>query len=212
MDTLMPISTLVLGWLLGLLGPLIVDRIRSQYSNTEIRKACVVELRDLRYRMISAVYMIEIRLGGLDRQLLEMTRDITKDYKGALVVPELNETLDSMLGYTDQDLAALAQHATSPIDGGLSLKKYHAPYLAAHVGSFGVFDEKLQSAILDVLASLALFNEEVDEARFYFKLTYEPGMSEENHRRASEMIKNTYRNAANRGKTIVERINSIESC
>lgn len=62
---------------------------------------------------------------------------------------------------------------------------------------------------MDIRSNVDLLNEEVNEARFYFKLTYESGISEENHRRAALGAEKSYQNLAARAREIVERVNRL---
>jgi hypothetical protein len=96
-----------------------------------------------------------------------------------------------------------------PYAYALSVKKYRVPYIESRLTDLGAFDEEAQALILDIQWRFSLYNEEVDEARFYFKLTYESGVSEENHRRAAQGVESTYRNLAQMARHIIERINKL---
>ncbi len=62
---------LFLGWLLGLLSPIIVDAITKRHRNVEIRKAIISELGEARLAFAGSVYLLESRFGSYDRALLE---------------------------------------------------------------------------------------------------------------------------------------------
>lgn len=91
----------------------------------------------------------------------------------------------------------------------MAVKKYRVPYIESRLADLGVFDEESQALIIDIRSRFDLYNEEVEEARYYFKLTYESGISEENHRRASQGVENSYRNMAQMARLIVERIGKL---
>ena len=46
------VGAIFLGWLLGVLSPLIVDRIRNRYQEDEIRDGVYSELRELRFTLL----------------------------------------------------------------------------------------------------------------------------------------------------------------
>lgn len=92
---------------------------------------------------------------------------------------------------------------------GLSVRKYRVPYLDSNVGDLGIFDEQSRAEILDVRAQLEMFNEEVDEARVYQKMTFDLHDSVINHPIACQLVQNSYKNLGQRAKQIADRIGSI---
>ena len=199
----------VLGWLLGVVGPVITDGIKTTYRNAKIRKAVVTELREARFRLASVVYILESRFGTRGRKLLEWALPLLENYKGANPNAKLVELIRKQLELDDNQLAALAQHTRAEPEGALSVKKNQVPYIESRLADLGAFEEDSQALVLDIHSRFNLYNEEVEEARFYFKLTYESGVSEENYRRAIQGVENTYRNLAQTARLIIEQINKL---
>lgn len=200
-----------LGWLLGLLAPIIVDAIKTKYRNSEIRIAILAELNEARYRLGGTVYLIESRFGTFDRKLLEWIVPILENYKGPNPTALLAESIRKQLSLDDAQLAALARQAKAEPGGALAVKKCHVPYIDSRLAELGAFDEAAQALILDIRAKIDQINEEVDQERYYFQLTYQPGITEENHRLASESVANCYRNIGQMARLIIERINQLTS-
>lgn len=98
-----------LGWLLGLLGPVIVDAIRRRYRNTEIRKAILSELSEARFRLAGVVYVLESRFGTYNRQLLEWLLPLLEDYRGPNANKQIAELMRKQLALNDAELATIAQ-------------------------------------------------------------------------------------------------------
>jgi len=71
---------LLLGWLLGILSPLIIDRVKRHHQKEEFKKGLLVELEDVRYRLAGAVYLISYRFGIYNRDLLNWMHKISIDY------------------------------------------------------------------------------------------------------------------------------------
>ena len=67
-DTLKPWFYLLVGWLMGLLSPLIVDSIRRRRERKEIKQALITELQELQYRLASGVFLTTQKLGECDRK------------------------------------------------------------------------------------------------------------------------------------------------
>ena len=71
-----------LGWLLGLLGPIIVDTIRKKRDIRDVRAALETEVHELQYRLAGAAYFVEMRFGDVNRKFLEWLRPILVSYRG----------------------------------------------------------------------------------------------------------------------------------
>jgi len=203
------ILLVLLGWLLGLLGPVIVDAIRRRYRNEEIRTAVLSELSEARFRLAGVVYVLESRFGTYNRELLEWILPLLESYRGPNPSKQIVELMRRQLALSDAKLAEIAQAQKVGPEGGLEVNKYRLPYIDSRVGDLGLFDEESRASILDVRSNIDLFNEQVDEARFYFKLTYESGISEENHRRATLGAEKSYQNLSIRAREIIDRINRL---
>lgn len=198
-----------LGGLIGVLGPVITEGIKTRRRNTTIRKAIITELNEARFRLASVVYIVESRFGTRDRKLLEWVLPSLENYKGANPSARLVELIRKQLELDDNQLAALAQYAKAEPEGALSVKKHRVPYIESRLLDLDAFDEESQALIFDIQAKFELYNEEVEEARYYFRLTYEPGVSEVNHRLASQGVESSYRNLAQMARSIIERINRL---
>ncbi len=73
---------LFMGWLLGLLSPVIVDSIKRKREIREVRLGIMTELRELQYRLTGVVFLISKHFGNIDRALLQWAHDIVVEYEG----------------------------------------------------------------------------------------------------------------------------------
>lgn len=201
----------ILGWLLGLLSPLIVERVSNERRRKEVQKGIMAELIDVKFRMASVVYITATRFGQYDRELINWLIPIFREYQGDSPKENLLKLLEKQAALDDKKLSEVIEYGKADPGAGLAVKKYKLPYLESKVAELSFFRQKFQRLALEILANLHLFNEEIDEARFYFKLTYDSGVSEENHARACEGSDQCYKNLGERAKILVERINSIEN-
>ena len=62
---------LILGWLLGLLSPVILDWIKNRKKKKELRESFFNDLNDIRGRLIGLVYLTTSKFGNFNRELLE---------------------------------------------------------------------------------------------------------------------------------------------
>lgn len=207
--TIGAVGAIILGWLLGLLSPAIVNGIQRHYRQREIRQGIVTELEDLRFRMAAAAWMFETRFGTYDRAFVNWLIPILEGYKRRPT--EITQLLDSVkkqAAFDDQTFRAIATGQKAKPGGGLNVKKYRVPYLDANIGQLGIFNEQSRAAILDIRAQLDLFNEEVDEARLNYKMTFEL-TDPTNHAAAVQNVETCYKNLGQQAKHIADRIGPI---
>jgi len=207
--TIGTLGAIFLGWLLGMLSPPIVDRIRNRYKEQEVKRAIFTELRDLQLRLVFVTYKLEGRFGTFDKALLEWVTSVLESYKGMAKVDNLLELSKQYLAFDDRAFQAIAEHQKAQPGGGLNVKKYRAPYLDSNIGMLGIFSEQSRAALLDIRAQLDFFNEEIDEARMYHKMTFDLSGSEKNHLVACQNVETCYRNLAQKARHIVERTGPI---
>ncbi len=205
------VAFLILGWLLGLLSPLLVERIHNERRRKDIQNGIMAELIDVKFRMASVVYITAMRFGQYDRELVNWLIPIVKEYQGNNPKENLLRLLEKHAALDDKNLSEVIEYGKADPGAGLSVKKYKLPYLEAKVGELSLFRQEFQRLALEILANLQLFNEEIDEARFYFKLTYDSGVSEENHARACGGSDQCYKNLGDSPKILIARITSLEN-
>lgn len=169
---------IVLGWLLGLLSPRVVDKITQAYRRKAIKRTLSQELRDLRARLAMTACIIAIRAEKVNRKLLQWTKPIITDYTGFYADPELNAVLDRLSGLKDEELAATCR-ALGKSGKGFTLKKFAAPFLTAHLLSLNLFSPKFEQTALEIASQLDLLNGEIDAAWFLFTKTFDPSLPNE---------------------------------
>ena len=81
MEQIIPTAIIgvILGWLLGLLAPAIQDRIKLGYLKKSIRRGILSEISQLRQAAADVVFVVDSKLGRLNRELLGWHRSIWSD-------------------------------------------------------------------------------------------------------------------------------------
>jgi type II secretory pathway pseudopilin PulG len=128
----------VLGWLLGIGSPLIVDSIKRQFQKKSLRSAIHTELRELQLRLAMTAYLIASKQGIYDRNLLNWMANICSRYPSE-DARSISEKIQSLLVLSDQQLQSLAeaQRATRP--PGLGLKRFSLPFLDSNIADLDMF-------------------------------------------------------------------------
>ena len=209
MNTAETVLFVFLGWLLGILSPIIVDAIRKKQDIRDVRAALETEVHELQYRLACVAYFIEKRFGDVNRKFLEWLRPILVSYRGLNPSADILKFIETQLALTDDQIKALALHSKAAPEGGISLKKYQVPLLDSKISSLASLSTSLQNHLLELKTHLSLLNEEVDEARYYFRLTFQSSVTGENHDRVNENLTSCYKKYGARARQVADLIRNI---
>lgn len=209
MTTTDNIIFLLIGWLLGIFSPLIYDEVKKRQHRKEIRIGILTEFKELRYKLMGSVYLVETRFGNYDRKLLEWLKPIVQDYKGTHKKDNFFKSIESHLNLTDEQLSAISQQSKAESKRGLSFKKYELPFLDSKINYLTVFDESFQNRVLEIKTQLKLFHEEIDQARFYFEKTFDSTMSPENQDIIRTNLEGCYKNLGRQARNLADRIGEL---
>jgi hypothetical protein len=204
-DTLEKIAFLFLGWLLGLLAPVIVNAINTRRENKLGREAIKTELASLKIKLVIAYDTIEEHQGTMTRQGLEW---ITNQLSTASVDTEahsVSEALKKLLDAPDDQLNQYFSSKKSPAGKSLTLQKYATPLLDARVSALWSFDTASQRTLLEIRSALDITSEIVDRARHFANLTFQK-LENGNHALAVENVEGCYTQYALQAKRIVALI------
>ena len=206
-DLLEKIALLFVGWLLGLLGPIVVDGIRQRRENTLGRAAILTELNELAAILSLAAYSVKIDLGTVDRAFLEW---IKTDFELHAKTPEMQKHIPhfrTQLSWTDEDRERLTEHLVNKEGKGTVLQHYPVPLLDARVSAMQSFSTAFQRQLLQIRRNVALLDDLVDRARNYHDMTFK--IEGKNHRLVVENQNQACAEYANRAKTVVDLVRSI---
>lgn len=202
-----PVALVVIGWLLGLLGPSIVDAIRQRKENHLGRASIIAELEDFATTISNAAYRIRMSQGTLDREFLLEMKAIIDEYPQAIAVSRLREGVEKFLALPDEGLAALAARAASAGGSGLHLKHYSVPLLDSRVSALISFKTTLQISLLQLRREIEILDSLVRQAEKYLDMTF--SVSDHNHARASENHANACAEYAKRAMSIIAKIRKL---
>lgn len=204
------LAFVVLGWLLGLLGPVIVDAIWRRRENALGRASILTELTELAGILATAAYGVRMHLGTADRVFLEWLKDTLEQHAATPKLQEFIPRLRMQLSWTDDQLRAVAEHMSAKEGTGTMLQHYPVPPLDARVSALWSFETSLQRQLLEIRRNVAMLDDIVDRSRKYFDMTFTK-LEEENHLAVSENLTQTYVMYAERAISIVEQIKSLRA-
>jgi len=207
MNDFRDVILLLVGWLLGLLSPPLVDRIQRKYKQAEVRSAILNELRELQFTMMAFAFGVRTRMGKVDSEFLQWMTPIYERYRGSEEDKELVSRFQQLKALPPEQLRAVQAPLVSSFRG-LSLKTYSVPYIEAQYASLSLFKPAFQQRVLQVKAKLAAFNEEVAFLMRQFELTFST-LSSENRAVVSQNLNSGYEKLSSIAVTICRLIDEI---
>jgi len=203
------IAFVALGWLLGMLGPVIVDGIKRRRENSLGRAAILTELIELAGVLSTAAYGARMRLGTADRKFLEWLKITLEQYATTPKLQEFIPRLRAQLSCTDEQLLAMAQRLSSDEGKGTMLQHYSVPLLDARVSALWSFDTSFQRQLLEIRRNVAILDDVVERSRKYFDMTFTK-LEGDNYQLVTQNLTQTYELYAERAMIIVDQIKSMK--
>ena len=103
------IVVLFIGWLFGLLSPVIVDEIRRRRSSKKAKSAIFTELTEIRLKLAFTAYTLAKSFGNWDREFLEWFSSITEIYSGSYEDLKTPNHIKDLLALSDDELEDIAK-------------------------------------------------------------------------------------------------------
>lgn len=202
-DLLEKIAFLFLGWLLGLLAPVIVDGIKRRRENKMGRQAICNDLTLLRFMLISAVYRADDYLGVQTKDKLQwMLERIPVDDN------EIRPSIEMQLKLSDAQFNVAVIAFKNKGNGTLRLQKYGTPFLDARVSAMWSFSTKSQRTLLRIKAEMGFLSDTVDQLRYFNDQTFKE-LSSENHQIAVQSSREAIDTYARQARSVVELIDKF---
>jgi len=199
---------IILGWLLGLLGVPIVSRIEKYYRRKDIKKAIFSELKNTEIRLAATYYKILMHLGIRDKSSLSWLKNIYEQHR-ADCPKDILEAMEKILQAPDGQFNAVTSFLKAADNMSLGLKTFSLPFTESILEHLSVFDTEFQKDIFEVRDKIGLLNEEIENAMFYFRLTFDPTCMNVNKDIIRINLKDDYTNIQKICRGIVDKIEKI---
>jgi hypothetical protein len=165
-------------------------------------------LLDLKYRAALAAYFLQLRFGKIDRQYLIWVRDVIASHRGPDINQKVLAEIDHQLALNDAALSAYLEGERAGPGGAVTVKKIDAPLLSSRLSALWELDRETQTRVLSVRAKLDQFNEEIEEARYFHKLTYSD-LDSELRNAVNSTLTSTYLSISELAKSLSNRASGI---
>lgn len=203
----MELLCLLIGWLLGLLGPSITNRINQSYRKKELFDGVKTEIKECQFRIILVAYLLGLRFGKYDKEYLRWCLPYFQNYQGIEPTENTIETIKIFLESPDENIENALNLKRSAEKGlSLSLKRFYLPFLDSKIGEIASFNIELQNVIYEIRSRLQIINEEIDSTIRYFYMTFDSTMSAENHEIIRKGLIQKYINLQTQLITLVKKM------
>jgi len=208
-DSFEKFAFIAFGWLLGLLGPIILDANRRKRENALGRVAILSELTELAGVLSTAAYGAHMRLGTVDRAFLEWLKSTLELYATTPRLQEFIPRIRTQLSWTDEEISSVAQYMSRDDGKGTMLQHYPVPLLDARVSALWSFETSFQRQLLDIRRNMTILDDVVDRSRKYFDMTFTQ-LEGNNYQLVAGNLTQTYELYVERAIIIVEQIKVIK--
>jgi hypothetical protein len=208
-DMSQKVLLVVFGWLLGLLGPVIVDSIKRRRENALGRRAIRSELRDVAHKLAFCHHMIQTHLGKTSRDDLTWMKSHLEGHAAFEDSSRVLTHVNASLQLDDYRLSAATQMFAAEPGNSLELQKYPVPLLDSRVSALWSFDTMLQRTLLEIRTRISQLDRIVDKHEKSTDKTFTE-MAPENRRRLEENITTTLEQYAKTARIVVDLVKTIE--
>jgi hypothetical protein len=203
------LAGVVLGWALGFFSARAVDWIRNMRGTAAIKKAVLIEMDELAYRLLVVAFRLESGAGRLDTDLLTWMLSGVKRYAGPNRIEPLPDGMQELTQTTPEQLAevnamfrARAKSAFIPAED--------APYSSSALAQAHHLKPQFALGVMDVVSHLRMYNEARQNALTYTFMTFQPGLDEANHARVTENVDAAERSVSRQARIIVDKIAALQ--
>ena len=168
----------ILGAILTLGATLVTDFFRRKNKAKEFRKIVLVELQELQVRLALTYYLMAEKRGALTISDFNWICELVHNYEGTAVNQEIRDGLEELRGKNENELRVAFQTRTKPETQREAVKKFTLTALKSGLLNLGQFELKESRILFDILNLLDLYNQTVDDYRYFFHLTFDPKIPE----------------------------------
>lgn len=194
---------IILGWLFGLLGPSIQEKILRQYKKNNLRITLISELRDVCGRLIVSYYLIILHLGNCNKESFRWVYDSCVSIQSSYL-KNIEDAITGILKCEDKEFNTAMEACRGKENRSLSIKSFSLSFLESNLANLSVFDNRFTADIFKIRAQYNILNEEIENARFFYRLTFDPAAMNTNGDIIRQNLKESYEYVAKRSRIVID--------
>lgn len=199
-------ALVVLGWTLGLFSPILAGIINKRLERKYIINVLSVELDEIKFKLLTLAYMLSHKTGNFNRKFLEWIHSSLKQYAGINSDPLMLDEIERQLSLGEQEFAGVGSLWQDKDGTRLHLKKISTTLLDDHSVKLFVLDKVSLQLVSEIRTKFHLINEEIDQYRYYYNLTFSSNISENNYGIINKNMDDSYVNISAQSRLTVDLI------
>lgn len=210
------ISTLIIGWILGILSNIINEKLKRRSSKSDIKTGLKSELSELQIHLASVSLMSYCINGEFNKEYFDWVKPhYIKSFKSAQSIfpksslskiPDMRELSDDQLFQLIKAAFFKDPNDTSPIT--FTYQTISIPFIDSKINEISLLDNELQSLLLTLKRDINFLNNDINQIWFFNSKTYDKP-TENNLSILNANIKNLYGRIGRRSKQVVDNIDKI---
>jgi hypothetical protein len=196
---------LFFGWLLGLIGPSILQKIKNHYLKKEFKKIIIADLRELKNRLAIIPSIVYPKYNKFNLETLEWMMEKTNKIKISETQKEIlkkNEDKEILVKLFNED--GIKTRNSPPY-----LKKNYLFAIDSQLGKLSLIDSSISERLLEIKFQIEASNEDVLFVRELLSRTFTPNLTEENWSLTQIDIENRSLFIADQAVVIVNKIDLL---
>jgi hypothetical protein len=195
------------GWLLSILTLFIQNYLQKRERIVNLKSGIREELSEIERFLIINVFQLSGPVGEHDRDALSWCLKKLKQRIYTATEEEVIEIIENRLEKTDEQLKKI--NDTEQNKKSYYLKLINTFYLDSQIDKLPLLDQRLQQAIIRANLRIKKYNEEIEQSRFYFKLSFDSSLSETNRKIEEGNLFRCYKNLYIQSGIIIEDIGTV---
>ena len=122
---------------------------------------------------------------------------------------EKSNFIDKLLELDDEQIANLDPYQKNFSENSFHIPFVKLPFIDSNISYISLFHTEYQRQILDVRTQVHFLNEQIEQTRYFYKMTFDGNISDDNHAKISQNLNNTYLKIAQTSRTIITKIKNI---
>ncbi len=208
----MNVLYILLGWLLGILSPAIINKISNHYKKIAIQKVVIEELKDTKKRLAGIPLKVYPSYGDLSIGHFEWLKKETNNFNDLISDDEDKKEKYQELLQEDvklEDVVKLFNITSVKDNPAFHFKKIELGVINSNQINFEILDNNFLTKILEIGFQVRVYNEEIQNVNEYLKMTFDSSVTEINHQIIQNEIKRKNYTIAEKAMLIVKKINRV---
>ena len=206
-------TPIIVGWILGILSGLILDKRKKRLQKKEIKKGVLSELKGLQTYLAGICIHTTIHSGKVDLEWSKWIKqyfDKLYDIDNIEHIIEKGEDYSQVIAYNETQFYNFLLSKEPFVKTQISWTFTHVttPYLNSKYGSISNFDEKFQFLISKLRKEIDLLNSEFNQCWFHYTKTFDD-ISDVNRKVVESNIDQAVGRIANESKGTIKLIQKI---